>query len=80
MKFDYPIKYVVIIINKDVIKKKRTISRSLNKMIKDTLKKISPAAPINFLFYQQAKIVKKQKKKKRKDWSRTDKFNKTLRN
>ena len=50
-------------------------------MIKDTLKKISPAAPINFLFYQQAKIVKKQKKKKkRKDWSRTDKFNKTLRN
>ena len=67
MKFDYPIKYVVIIINKDVIKKKRTISRSLNKMIKDTLKKISPAAPINFLFYQQAKIVKKQKKKKRKD-------------
>ena len=34
-------------------------------MIKDTLKKISPAAPINFLFYQQAKIVKKQKKKKK---------------
>ena len=35
-------------------------------MIKDTLKKISPVAPINFLFYQQAKIVKKQKKKKKK--------------
>ena len=44
-------------------------------MIKDTLKKISPAAPINFLFYQQAKIVKKQKKKKKKEKTEVEQTN-----